>query len=467
MAYAFQLLYGLAFSIALGPLFDVYLFQLGGGEHSGNKIVGTVESVSGLVALGLALPVGVIVDTWNRVRLMRIAAVVGLLSSAMGCYAIASSSINAWYVTMVLTGVYAELGNSVCYALFADSLRSEDRQRATENMGMISNISMSVGPALTLVATVFIGDRWSQGNLEKVLMAGMAVLNPLACMSMFLFTKAPFEQTGDEGEDEADSSPADGAAGAPRRGAKAVPYIIAFSDLLTCIGAGMTIKYFNLYWKNDWSMSPAQVLAISAVQPLSVAAFIKILQKPSQMCGRAQASLFQRRSCVRGACGGEEPAFALVAYFIRSGMANAVYPLNKSIMFDFTPSNQRGRWNAIETLSGSVWSGSAFIGGIMADRYDYRFTFLVTAGIYLVGCGAYAPLLCIVPRRQPAGTADSKKPLLASPGRFQASPGRGGPFASPGLYVSPAARMNMGYQPMALTQDGGTNVVMNISEDAS
>lgn len=56
--------------------------------------------------------------------------------------------------------------------------------------------------------------------------------------------------------------------------------------------------------------------------------------------------------------------------FLRSGMANANAPFNKSILFDYTPSSQRGRWNALETLSSGVWSGSAFIGGYMADHYD-------------------------------------------------------------------------------------------------
>merc|ERR1712129_436992 len=105
-------------------------------------------------------------------------------------------------------------------------------------------------------------------------------------------------------------------------------------------------------------------------------------------------------------------SIALIAYFVRSGLANASYPYNKSIMFDFTPSSQRGRWNAVETLCGSIWSGSAFIGGYMADHYDYRFTFLVTAGVYSVAALIYSPLLAIVPRKSQGDTPDAK-PLLA------------------------------------------------------
>merc|ERR1719330_1848448 len=227
---------------------------------------------------------------------------------------------------------------------------------------------------------------------------------------MFFFVKAPYEQTGEEGDDDA----LENSKYLSRKGAPAVPYLIATSDLITCIGAGMTIKYFNLYWKNTWHMSPTDVLAIAAIQPLAIAFFIKLLETPSQKCGRAQSScacFFVGAFAFVVLAYVHNLPIALTFYFIRSGMANAVYPLNKSIMFDFTPSKQRGRWNAIETLSGSVWSGSAFIGGFLSDAHGYSFTFMITAGIYVFASLVYSPLLCIVPRKASA-SADA---ALATP----------------------------------------------------
>jgi len=270
----------------------------------------------------------------------------------------------------------------------------------------------------------------------------MVVLNPICCILMLFFEKAPFETTEVGAEEEEDDVAADSMRGLP--GAAWVPWLAAGSDLITCIGAGMTIKYFNLYWKNDWKMTPTEVLAIAAVQPLAIAFFIKLLERPSEMMGRAQASLvcfFAGVFAFVVLAEVDNLKVALIFYFVRSGMANAVYPLNKSIMFDFTPSSQRGRWNAVETLSGSVWSGSAFIGGYMADRYSYRFTFLFTAGIYAVACAAYAPLLCIVPRKAAGKTALST-PLLSSPGK---SPAR---LATQVNFASPSARMAMQYSPL-------------------
>jgi len=295
---------------------------------------------------------------------------------------------------------------------------------------------------------LYMGNVWTTADLEKILMFGMVILNPICCVVMLLFEKAPFEQTGGEEDDEDSEDTV--LLRAP--GAAAVPWLVAISDLMTCIGAGMTIKYFNLYWKNNWHMSPTDVLVIAAIQPLAIAMFIKLLEKPSAACGRAQAScacFFVGALAFIVLAYVNNLPIALAFYFIRSGMANSVYPLNKSIMFDFTPSNQRGRWNAIETLSGSVWSGSAFLGGFLSDAHGYGFTFLITAGIYMFAMLIYSPLLYIVPRKS------GPKTPLASP--FFASPGNPtGKFASPGVAVlaaqanlaSPSKPIAEQYQPL-------------------
>jgi len=410
VAFLMQLLTGISFSVALGPLFDVYLFQIG----DGNKTVGAVESVSGLVALGLVLPVGFLVDSWDRLLLMKIAALSGLLVSALGVWALMTDSIALWYGVMVVFGIYSELGGSVCYAIFADSVSPATRTQATSRIAIIANVASAVGPALSLVALLFLGNKWSLQELRTILMVGMVVVNPLACISMLIFQKAPFE--GSDAAIEGEEQEADDAGPDVKRrwGAKAVPWLLAGSDLMTMIGAGMTVKYFNLYWKNDWHMTPAQVLAISVVQPLVIALFIRLLEKPAEWLGRPQASLtcfFTGVVTFIVLAKVKNLPIALTSYFIRCGMANATYPINKAIMYDFTPSSQRGRWNAVETLCGSIWSGSAFIGGFLADKYDYRFTFLVTAGIYAVASAAYSPLLCIVPRKAPGGS-DAAVPML-------------------------------------------------------
>eukprot|EP00971_Amphidinium_carterae_P154313 3060255-Amphidinium_carterae.1 len=44
--------------------------------------------------------------------------------------------------------------------------------------------------------------------------------------------------------------------------------------------------------------------------------------------------------------------------------------------------------------------GSAFVGGVLSDSEDYRFTFRITAVVYFTACMCYLPLLVLVPRKE-------------------------------------------------------------------
>ncbi|CAJ1365916.1 unnamed protein product, partial [Effrenium voratum] len=87
--FAFQLLLSLAWGMAMGPIFDKYLFLLGSGLAQGprlfpvskaNSLVGMAESISGLTSLVVALPVGYVVDRRpdQRARLLRMSAAVAM-----------------------------------------------------------------------------------------------------------------------------------------------------------------------------------------------------------------------------------------------------------------------------------------------------------------------------------------------------------------------------------------------------
>merc|ERR1719203_105366 len=109
---------------------------------------------------------------------------------------------------MIVNGFYVQLGNSVCYALFADSITSEFRLRATSLMGICANCAQACGPLLTFISMLYLGNSWGTETLEKVLLFGMVILNPICCIESFFFAKAPFEQQGggEEDEDSAGSS---------------------------------------------------------------------------------------------------------------------------------------------------------------------------------------------------------------------------------------------------------------------
>mmetsp|Transcript_38050 Transcript_38050/g.82877 ORF Transcript_38050/g.82877 Transcript_38050/m.82877 type:complete len:176 (+) Transcript_38050:1-528(+) len=165
----------------------------------------------------------------------------------------------------------------------------------------------------------------------------------------------------------------------------------------------MTVKYFNLFFIEDMKFSPTQICWLQTAYPLGIAACMKFTQRLSKPFGRAQASLFFFSSnvlCLFLLSQVRSLPVLLFVFLLRGAFANSTYPIDRSIVMDFTPCEERGRWNAVQSLTSMTWSGSAFIGGILSDSHDYRFTFAITAIVYAAACVIYTPLLGLVPRRE-------------------------------------------------------------------
>jgi len=51
---------------------------------------------------------------------------------------------------------------------------------------------------------------------------------------------------------------------------------------------------------------------------------------------------------------------------------------------DVIPKKDRGKWNSVENLTSFTWTGSAAAGGYLVGHFGYRFTFLITGGLYVL-----------------------------------------------------------------------------------
>ena len=87
-------------------------------------------------------------------------------------------------------------------------------------------------------------------------------------------------------------------------------------------------------------------------------------------------------------------------YLARSALANLPTPLAGSIQMDYVPSEKRASWASLSSVTQACWSGSAALGGVLADRYGYALAFALTAGLHLIGSLLQAMLLPIVPRQE-------------------------------------------------------------------
>merc|ERR1719433_2421695 len=103
--------------------------------------------------------------------------------------------------------------------------------------------------------------------------------------------------------------------------------------------------------------------------------------------------------------------------------------LRKSVLMDYVNKADRGKWNSLDMITACGWSGSAYLGGVLVDKFGYGFTFCITAFMQLFGTGFWLVLMLYVEpieeklRVEPLEEklrhfVDESKPLLLSPPIF-------------------------------------------------
>lgn len=76
-------------------------------------------------------------------------------------------------------------------------------------------------------------------------------------------------------------------------------------------------------------------------------------------------------------------------FILRSAFNGCCYPLEESTMMDNVEQKDRAKWQSLDSVCSTGWCGSAFLGGMIADKYSYSFTFLITAAFQLFGALTY------------------------------------------------------------------------------
>ncbi|KAK3233521.1 hypothetical protein CYMTET_56184 [Cymbomonas tetramitiformis] len=188
-----------------------------------------------------------------------------------------------------------------------------------------------------------------------------------------------------------------------------VPYITFSADLLISLASGMTIKFFPLFFKDDCNMSAAEVQTIYLIVPVSMALCSTIGTKVSGYIGRVQACGILRAMGL--SCFGmmlvlynrsANSWLIVLCYVLRTAFMNSTYPLEESILMDYVPKQQRARWKSLESVSQFGWCGSAALGGYLADRHGYTFTFIVTICMQASATCVYMSLITIVSKKRPS-----------------------------------------------------------------
>jgi MFS family permease len=170
---------------------------------------------------------------------------------------------------------------------------------------------------------------------------------------------------------------------------------------------GMTVRYFSLYFTQILKFNPASLCLLNAVCRLWIAIFVQISRPLIKIVGRTNLCLvfhFLSAGATIGVYGGGcfEPSIwlACLSYCLRFSFLHARDPMLYSITMDIVPASQRSRWAALNSLRTLSFSGSALIGGVLADSYGYQFSFTITVITLLACTGLFLPAWAFFPKRE-------------------------------------------------------------------
>lgn len=414
-------------------------------------------------------------------------------------------------VIMALWGVGDGVVNGPAMALFADSTPEGQRSKYFTYMFVAYTAASACGPLVSILLFQTLGDDWDLYHLRIVIYVGLVVEMGNSVLMMLFDDRKALDEGDDAEEGEEDASGgADGNHGCaeggsrsedpaetledgssfvdepPEHGAatstaeapeaptiltpmqkrqKWVPYIVFSQGLIFAMGSGMTVKFFPLFFKDEVGMSPSQVQIIYVIVP-----FVMVIA--STFCTKLAGAGFGRvQTMLLFSCLGISLLYSMVVfksyldhhpfllvpiYVLRTSLMNASYPIQESILMDFVPKEERARWKSLDSVASFGWCGSAALGGWLADKYDYTYTFLITAMLQSIGAAVWCLLLPLVPRQegdrseggdlQEGGSRHRRGGRNVGPGETSASP------SSPDDQSEGAASLT---QPLLTAEDGG------------
>jgi MFS family permease len=406
LIFGFYLFNSLGRGIWMGTALSMYIYIFA-GEAGGlfglsqSVVLGLTSAASGITMTIFVFPAGFFADKYRRDILLKIAGIIGII--AMGFIAFGNSFLYI-FIALFLLGLFNALVRPSIEALFADSVVSGYRSKIYSWGHLVNQFAMAIGPVFAAILFAIIGNEWNLGILKNVMYVGFGV-SLIAIFLLFMFkddrslgkeSEAIAEELTEEVEEQksrlalnVDSDKA----------IKLIPKLLVAANLIIGVGAGMSIKYFPVFFTEEYFISPVWLNIIMGATSLVTGIFGLISQKISLRLGRVQTIFivqFIATACLLIIV--VYPPFGvLVPFFIlRGSFMNAGQPLSRSILMDIIPKKRRGIWNSIEAIAwGLFWNASAVLGGFLVGaNNNFNLCFIITTFVYIAGM---IPIILMMP----------------------------------------------------------------------
>ena len=378
--------------LVMSAIFSIFVKAIGGSD----QVVGFVSFFGGIVLLLILIPAGILADKFSRRHSLRL----GLLFLFLGYIDFfLSNSIIDIYVAFGLINVGNGFINPSQGALIADSVVNFQREKIYGEMFFLQQVSNGIGPLAAVFLFIYFGDNWNVPTLKEVIFFGVVGIVIGVSIQFFMHDKYSLGI-------ESESDYLDGTGNENFNIKKfilenKIALFVVFMGLVIGIGAGMTVRFFPIFFEGSYNLLPTTVnfvyflvqvvtgimgiLATKSVKRIGKIETIIIVQVIAILCLLTIALL--------------PPLIILIPIFIiRGSFMNSSQPIKSAIIMDLVQKKYRGKFQSLQVLSQSFfWSLSAGVGGILLGYYNFPVLFITTASIYIFGTLPFLLVLKDIP----------------------------------------------------------------------
>lgn len=360
-----------------------------------NEVLGLTSAATGIAMTLTVLPAGILSDKFQRKSLLRTASIFGATSMIVMIFA---DQIMMIFIGLLFWGIFQGISRPSLESIFGDSTESGNRSNIYAWNHTLRQFAMASGPFVNVFLFLIFGDVWEVEVLKSVMFVGIII----SIISLFFLLF--FDDKRSLGEESETIEFNETSKHSLSRNSKYIITILLLSNLIIGFGAGMTIKFFPVFFMEIYILAPIAVQLINGFTNLITGVTSIYAQKLSIQNGRA-LMIFIVQAIATGCLfiiSFYPPLILLAPVFIaRGSLMNASQPLSRSILMDVVPKKHRGKVNSFQALAwGMFWNFSAALGGFLIGDNNYRLCFVTTTGLYVIGTAIILFLIPLVKKEK-------------------------------------------------------------------
>lgn len=348
-------------------LFNLYLKAIGMPEGR----IGNIISVTTVGTLIMAIPASLIIRRWSIKKLLVLSTPVALVT-----YLVQVSTVQ--YKTILIAGLVSGLA-TVFFQIAAAPFfmrHSESRERP-----YLFSMNFAASLAASVLGSLLGG--YLPGRIERgALNAYQSYQITLYLFGgLVLLALVPYLLIREHSALKTESHQF------RFHGNRILIIKIFVPNLITGLGAGLTVPFINLYFQNALHASTQSIGIYYSLSQVLMITGVLVAPVIAGRIGKIRTVVFSQLLSIpflviMGST--RLLALAVPAFLIRAALMNMAQPLFTNFAMEKVKEGEQALTNALLVIAWTAgWGLSANIGGLLIEKFSYTVPFLTTSAIYL------------------------------------------------------------------------------------